>query len=144
MREELPESSIYQATLPERMTNGKDISDYFNDYDGNPDEFIYQLSKWAGGAELIDVSKFQPMSSDDLIEMLGLTIKRDEENKLVTFLCMLLTYTEDSQFNISFNAPSSSGKSYIPLEESNLFPSADVIKLGNCSPTAFFPRTGRI
>ena len=82
------------------------------------------------------------MTSDDLIETLELTIKKDNENKLVTFLCMILAYTEDSQFNISFNAPSSSGKSYIPLEISKLFPSSDMIKLGNCSPTAFFHEQG--
>jgi 5S rRNA maturation endonuclease (ribonuclease M5) len=142
LEKELPEASIYKTTLPDRMTDGKDVSDYFNKYDGNPDEFIYQLSKWKAGVEPIDISKFQPITSRELIEILGLTIKKDEENKLITFLCMLSAYTENSQFNISFNAPSSSGKSYIPLEESSLFPSVDVIKLGNCSPTAFFHEQG--
>ena len=142
IEKELLETSIYKITFPDRMTEGKDVSDYFNNYSGNPDEFIYQLSKWVAGVEPIDVSKFEPMTSKELIEILGLTIKKDEENKLVTFLCMLSAYTENSQFNISFNAPSSSGKSYIPLEESNLFPSVDVIKLGNCSPTAFFHEQG--
>ncbi|MFH1188721.1 MAG: hypothetical protein V1652_02645, partial [bacterium] len=47
-----------------------------------------------------------------------------------------------AQFNISFNAPSSTGKSYIPLEISRLFPNEDVMKLGNCSPTAFFHEQG--
>src|SRR3989344_2750916 len=90
----------------------------------------------------IESSKFKPLSLDDLLDILGLTIKRDEENKIVTFLCELSAYTENAQFNLSFNAPSSTGKSYIPLEISNLFPSEDVMKLGNCSPTAFFHEQG--
>ncbi len=90
----------------------------------------------------IDVSKFKPLTSQELIKILGLTIKKDEENKLATFLCQLSAYTEDSQFNISFNAPSSTGKSYIPTEIAKLFPEKDVIEIGYCSPTAFFHDTG--
>jgi hypothetical protein len=93
--------------------------------------------------EKIDTSKFSPLSTEELLEILGLTVKRDEENKLITFLCQLSAYTESSQFNISFNAPSSTGKSYIPLEISQLFPKEDVIKIGYCSPTAFFHQVGK-
>jgi hypothetical protein len=92
--------------------------------------------------EKIDTSQFKPISSQELIEILGLTIKKDEENKLITFLCQLSAYTENSQFNISFNAPSSTGKSYIPLEIAQLFPKNDVIKTGYASPTAFFHEHG--
>ena len=92
--------------------------------------------------ETIESNRFKPMSLKDLLDILGLTIKRDEENKIVTFLCELSAYTENAQFNLSFNAPSSTGKSYIPLEISNLFPAEDVMKLGNCSPTAFFHEQG--
>lgn len=92
--------------------------------------------------EKIDTSQFNPLSSQELVEILGMTIKQDEENKIVTFLGELSAYTENAQFNISYNAPSSTGKSYIPLEISNLFPSEDVMKLGNCSPTAFFHEQG--
>jgi hypothetical protein len=91
----------------------------------------------------IDTSKFQPMTSEDLLKVLGLTIKRDSENKIATFLCQLSAFTEDSQFNISFNAPSSTGKSYIPTEIAQLFPEEDVIEIGYCSPTAFFHDTGQ-
>ena len=92
--------------------------------------------------EIIDTTKFQPLTSGKLLETLGITIKHDTENKLATFLCMLSAYTENSQFNISFNAPSSTGKSYIPLEISNLFPTEDLIKLSSASPTAFFHDQG--
>ena len=91
-----------------------------------------------GTEEIIDISQFKPLKSPELIEILGLTIKKDNENKLITFLCLLSAYTQDSQFNISFNAPSSSGKSYIPTEIANLFPKEDVFEVGYCSPTAFF------
>ena len=92
--------------------------------------------------EKIDVSKFNPLSSKELSEILGLTIKRDEGNKLVTFLCELSAYTENSQFNISYNAPSSTGKSFIPLEIAQLFPKKDVVITGYASPTAFFHEYG--
>lgn len=94
-------------------------------------------------SEKTDVSKFKPLTSRELIKILGLTIKKDEENKLATFLCQLSAYTEDSQFNVSFNAPSSTGKSYIPTEIAKLFPEKDVIEIGYCSPTAFFHDTGK-
>jgi len=58
-------------------------------------------------------------------------------------LCCLSAYTDSSQFNISFNAPSSSGKSYIPTEIASLFPSKDVREVGYCSPTAFFHDKGQ-
>jgi len=88
--------------------------------------------------ELIDISQFSTLSSEELIKILGLTIKRDEENKLITFLTQLSAYTESDQLNVSFNAPSSTGKSYIPTEIAQLFPEEDIIELAYCSPTAFF------
>jgi hypothetical protein len=90
----------------------------------------------------VDTSKFLPMTAQQIKEILGLTIKRDDINKLITFLSQLSAYTESSQINISYNAPSSSGKSFIPLEVSQLFPPEDVVKLGGCSPTAFFHDQG--
>lgn len=90
----------------------------------------------------VDTSKFTPLTAQELIAILGLTIKRDEINKLITFLAQLSAYTEDSQLNISFNAPSSSGKSFIPLEVSTLFPKEDVLKLGSVSATAFYHEQG--
>src|SRR3989344_1654991 len=56
---------------------------------------------------------------------------------------MLSAYVGDTQFNISYNAPSSTGKSYIPLQLSKLFPREDLLKLGGCSPKAFFHEQGK-
>ena len=81
---------------------------------------------------------FPPMSVEELSEVLSLTIKKDKINKVVTFFCYLSAYTEDSQFNIIFNAPSSAGKSYIALEVASLFPKEDVMARGYCSAKAFF------
>jgi len=86
----------------------------------------------------------KPLTVDDLIEILGSTVKHDNENKAITFLSMLLTYTEDDQINLGFLAESSTGKSYIPLELSWYFPKEDVIKTGYCSPTAFFHDWGTL
>ena len=83
------------------------------------------------------------LKTKDLLEILGITIKHDNANKLTTFLCMLSIYTEDLQFNISFNAPSSTGKSYIPLEIAKLFPKEDIREISYSSPTAFFHENGK-
>lgn len=96
--------------------------------------------KQEGG--LVNVVKYPPLSVADLSEILGLTIKEDNTNKVITFLGELSAYTKSSQFNISFNAPSSTGKSYIPLEICSLFPKEDVKVIGYCSPTAFFHEVG--
>jgi hypothetical protein len=88
--------------------------------------------------EYIKENKNKELMLDDLKEILGYTIKHDDNNKLITFLCMVLTYTEDSQVNIANLAESSTGKSYIPLQLIPYFPKSDVIALGYVSPTAFF------
>lgn len=84
---------------------------------------------------------YRPLTTKDLIEVLGTTIKHDDDNKLVAFLCQLSAYTDSSQLNLSFNAPSSSGKSFIPIEIAKLFPEEDVLELGYVSPTSFFHST---
>jgi len=88
--------------------------------------------------QVIDTSQFKPMTAKNLMAILGITIKKDDQNKILTFLCELSAYTENAQLNVSFNAPSSTGKSYIPTEIARLFPTEDVVEVGYCSPTAFF------
>lgn len=137
---EIGGNETFIVTLPSEVGDGGDITDYLVKLNGNPDDLF---SKYAHEyPEKIDTSQFKPLSSQDLIDVLGLTIKQDEENKVVTFLCELSAFTENAQFNISYNAPSSTGKSYIPTEIARLFPSEDVIELAYCSPTAFFHDVG--
>ncbi|OGI59684.1 hypothetical protein A2814_01275 [Candidatus Nomurabacteria bacterium RIFCSPHIGHO2_01_FULL_38_19] len=133
-------NETYIITLPQEVGESGDITNYFVKLNGNPDDLFGKYAKEY--PEKIDTSQFKPLSSQELIETLGLTIKKDEENKLITFLCELSAYTENSQLNISFNAPSSTGKSYIPTEVARLFPEDDVIEVGYCSPTAFFHSGG--
>lgn len=142
LADKFPEMLVYKIPLPE-MEQGKDITDYFVGLSGNPDKFMFDLPVLVAGKKPIDVSKFKEIGTAELAETLELTIKRDNENKIATFLCELSAYTEDAQFNISFNAPSSTGKSYIPTEIARLFPKEDVIELGQCSPTAFFHDVGK-
>jgi hypothetical protein len=86
-----------------------------------------------------------PISDGELKETLGTTVKHDDNNKIITFLCMITTYTEADQVNLGYIAESSTGKSYIPLEIANgYFPKNDVIKLGYASPTAFFHEWGLV
>lgn len=80
----------------------------------------------------------KPLTVEDLTRILGSTVKHDDANKVITFLSMLLTYTEEDQINIGFLAESSTGKSYIPLELSDYFPKEDIIEIGYASPTSFF------
>lgn len=91
---------------------------------------------------MIDTSDFDPMTLEELQDILGMTIKYDSINKQVTFLGLLSTYTVDNQLNISFRAPSSTGKSYIPLQIAQLFPREDVKIYAGASPTAFFHEIG--
>ena len=86
----------------------------------------------------------KPLTIEGLQQILDTTIKCDGPNKVITFLTMLLTYTDSEQVNVGFLAESSTGKSYIPLELSWYFPKEDVIKLGYVSPTAFFHEWGQI
>ncbi len=86
----------------------------------------------------------KPFTPLDLKSVLDLTIDCDDANKVCTFLCLLSAYTRDSQFNISFNAPSSTGKSYIPTQIAELFPPEDVRAIAYCSPKAFFHEVGKV
>lgn len=133
-------NKTYIITLPEEIEEHGDVTDYFIKLNGSVEDLFEKYTKEY--PERIDTSQFSKITSDELIETLGITIKHDKENKLSTFLCQLTAYTDNAQFNISYNAPSSTGKSYIPTEISKLFPSDDVMEIGYCSPTAFFHDVG--
>ncbi len=128
------------TNLPPEVGEKGDITDYFIKLNGSVDDLFNKYAK--PYPEKIDVSQFAPLTADQLAETLGLTIKQDKENKLATFLCELTAYSENAQFNISYNAPSSTGKSYIPTEIAKLFPQEDVMEIAYCSPTAFFHDVG--
>ncbi|HOX30533.1 MAG TPA: toprim domain-containing protein [Candidatus Paceibacterota bacterium] len=132
--------NISIITLPQEVGEKGDLTDYFAKLNGVTDDLF---EKYAHPyPEKIDVSQFAPLTADQLAETLGLTIKEDKQNKLATFLCQLSAYSENAQFNISYNAPSSTGKSYIPTEIAKLFPKEDVMEIAYCSPTAFFHDVG--
>jgi hypothetical protein len=88
-------------------------------------------------------TSFPEMTLDELTAILSLTIRKDDVNKVISFLAALSAFGGDCSLNVSFNSPSSSGKSYIPLEIAKLFPKEDVLDLGYCSPTAFFHDHGK-
>ncbi|MCL5070826.1 MAG: toprim domain-containing protein [Actinobacteria bacterium] len=129
-------SQLYRIDLPEEVGEHGDVTDYFIKCNCSKEELLRNYSYEF--PEKIDPSKFDPLNSEDIAKILDITVKKDNENKVIVFYCMLLTFTEEDQFNISFNAPSSTGKSYIPLELASLFPGNNVIEVGYCSPTAFF------
>lgn len=89
-----------------------------------------------------NIGNLKPINSKQIVEILNATIKEDRTNKILTFMGLLSAYTEDSQINISNQAPSSTGKSYVPIEVASLFPEEDIIMVGYCSPTAFFHDRG--
>ncbi len=129
-------ADLYRIDLPQEVGDGGDITDYFIELSGTKEELFSKYMKEY--PEKIDSSQFEPLSLDNIADILDVTIKQDKDNKITTFLCSILVYTDNDQFNISFNAPSSTGKSYIPLEISALFPDKDIMEIGYCSPTAFF------
>lgn len=93
---------------------------------------------------LNNAPRFKEMNLEELADILSLTIKHDYLSKTITFLGMLSAYTYDSQLNISFNAPSSSGKTYITSEVAKLFPAEDKIEISGASPTALFYQQGEV
>lgn len=135
--------NLFKITLPEETGEKGDVTDYFVKLNGGTEDLFGKFAKEYPEREKIDTSNFAPMFSDEVTDILGLTIKKDETNKLITFLGELSAYTEESQLNISNIAPSSTGKSYIPVETASLFPRKDVIMVGYVSPTAFFHDQGR-
>lgn len=132
-------AGTFVVSLPESVGDGGDVTDFLLQ-GGSPDDLTGALAR--PYPERIDTSKFAPLAKEELTETLGLTIKQDEGNKLATFLCLLSAYTESAQINVSFNAPSSTGKSFIPTEVARLFPEEDVMELAHVTPTAFFYDTG--
>lgn len=127
-------------TLPPEVGDKGDLGDYVIRLN-LPIDVLF--SKYAEVfPKKVDTSYFKEIKIDEVVKVLEKTIKKDDENKITTFLSMLTTYTDDSQMNIFFNAPSSTGKSHIPLSVVDLFPKEDVITLAYCSPTAFFHDQG--
>lgn len=94
------------------------------------------------GSPETDLADMPEMTLTDVADVLSLTIRNDYDNKIITFLCMLSAYTDSSQINVSFNAPSSSGKTYITVEIAKLFPAEDKIERSGASPTSFFYSEG--
>jgi 5S rRNA maturation endonuclease (ribonuclease M5) len=140
-----PNSSVMRVTLPSKVGEHGDVTDFFKQQLGRPDELFTPTGKYvklAGGIEPIDVSQLEEITLQSVVNTLEPIIKRDNDNKLVTFLCMLSAYTDSSQINVSFNSPSSTGKSYTAIQIASLFPDTDKIKLSGASPTSFFHGEG--
>lgn len=132
---------IFIIALPEEVGEKGDLGDYVIRLGLPIDDLFTKYAK--PYPEKIDTSMFKPITAKDIIEILEPTIKKDDVNKIITTLAMINTYTDESQMNIFFNAPSSTGKSHIPLSVSELFPKEDLIILANCSPTAFIHEQGK-
>jgi archaellum biogenesis ATPase FlaH len=59
----MPNTAIHIITLPNRMTDGKDITDYFVKYAGTPDELLFSLSDFSAGKK-----QFRPISFSELMK----------------------------------------------------------------------------
>jgi len=86
---------------------------------------------------------YRELTFEEVDDILSETIKFDSGNKLITFLVMLGTYTDEEQSNVMYRAEASTGKSYIPLEIMEFFPEEDVQKISYASPTSFFHKYGK-
>jgi hypothetical protein len=75
----------------------------------------------------------------EVCDVFSSVIKRDLVTTAITFLGLVLTYTDRNQVVICYKADSSTGKSYIPLELVSIFPDqgTDILKLAGASPTSF-------
>ncbi len=131
-----PNLIIKNITIPD--DKWKDVSEYFS-LGGTRDALMEEYSEEVLG---VNASEFPPMYSKEIAEALSDTIKHDDINKVLVFLACISAFTDDSQINILLNAPSSSGKSFIPLEIARYFPEESVMKLQYVSRTAFFHDNG--
>lgn len=138
LAERIPIASIYKISLPFEDETHADLTDYFVQKKGTTDELFSKYASFCYGSKPIDVSQFREMTVEDIAKVLDSTVKYDFLSKTITFLAMLLAYTESDQLNIMFNADSSTGKTYICEEVSKLFPKQDVKSFGKTSPTAFY------
>ncbi len=86
----------------------------------------------------VHTSQFKEMTLDEVAKVLSLTIKDDDSNKKIVFLGMLSAYTKESQINVSLNAPSSTGKTYIVKEVAGLFPEDDKTEIHGATPTSLY------
>ena len=118
--------SVYAVPIPEELGGKADLTDA-NKAGYTADQLLAKAELIAGD-EPVEVESFKEMSSVDLQNILSLTIKFDNINKVIVFLAMLSAYTEENQLNIFLNARSSSGKTYIVTEIASLFPKMDVRK----------------
>lgn len=84
------------------------------------------------------VVEYGEITLDDVAKVLSLAIKDDDSNKKIVFLAMLSAYTDKSQINVSLNAPSATGKTYLATQIAKLFPAEDKIERSGASPTSFF------
>jgi len=138
--------------------DGKAFTFKYNDRIAGPYPDIYQLepselaeklgieNEKASFARMTALQIYQDREYgiEDLVNILGLTVRHDDINKVITFLVMLSAFTPDNQLNLSFRAESSTGKSYLPLQISMLFPQDRIVKIAYSSPTAFYHDRGVI
>jgi len=75
-------NETYIITLPQEVGEGGDITDYLVKLNGNPDDLFGKYAKEY--PEKIDTSQFKPLSSQELVEILGLGIygKRTIQHQL--------------------------------------------------------------
>ncbi len=160
-----PDIDLRYITLPSVLGEGGDITDFFRRSKGEgtdpvmaffaletPYKTVQEDSEnnavlhktiEAPALPILPISEFKELHSADVIRILGSTVKRDDANKVLAFLAFITVYTDDAQFNLTFQAPSASGKSYIALEAAQYFPKSDVMKLAYSSPQAFFHEQGQ-
>lgn len=136
--ERIPTASVYKILLPFGKDTHADLTDYFNKKCGTADELFSKYADFYCGAKPIDPTKFEELTVNDIANILDSTIKYDFANKVITFLAMLLAYTDSDQLNIMFSASSSTGKSFICHEVSKYFPQQDVNIYGKTTPNAFY------
>jgi len=75
---------------------------------------------------------------EELLEILNITIKFDNDLKTIGFLACLLTYTEQDQVNLIISGETTIGKTYNITELLNYFPEQDIIKKHSVSKMAFW------
>jgi Toprim-like len=132
---------LHQINLSEIVGDKGDVNDYLVKFKLPAEDLIEKYSETY--PKQIDHKQFKEIEIAEVEDILSQNIKGDRENKLLTFYSCLSAFTENSQYNIKFNGPSSSGKSYTALEVAKLFPKESLQIISHSSPTAFFHENGK-
>jgi hypothetical protein len=155
VKEELAQSELQDGKVVQRITDagyyyqaGNLESGLCTVEDEEKPDFDTELAKKLGvsPADILKarVHEIQrPITFQECGDVLGVTIRHDNPNKLILLSGGILNFTDQDQINILMSGESAGGKSYTALEVVALFPEGVQRIMATASPRAFYHDHGK-